>query len=306
MASEQDLLANIQLGNYIALVITTAVVYDYVLTLLREIEYIWKKPWTSMSTIFFVVRYIGLVVAIFQALYGTSFMSGPVTMWLFEGTAVFLFYIWGEFAFYLATNLVMTLRVYAMHQQSRVVLGVILTVYIPAIIIYFVGNVLFDNPKTSLSVFVVEVADMKLCSTVIHLGGAATLSNYFLAHQVVLAFLLCGFSLILFIKDSLEETCYISLRINILSYVSALVTLVAANANTSLKLSAVAQFLLIMFSSVLPYVLAPRLIISVRQFHSEMVGKGIDSGFGLRSQRLTANGNDIVFASPEENNEDSS
>ncbi|KIJ63565.1 hypothetical protein HYDPIDRAFT_113030 [Hydnomerulius pinastri MD-312] len=207
-----------------------------------------------------------------------------------------------------------------MYQRSRLVLGVILMVYIPAVIIYFVGNVLFNNRKTDLSVFVFEVADMKLCSMAYttDFGGVVTLSDYFLIHEVVLAFLLCGFSLVLFIKDSLEVRRALSrwlsnrymkflVQGNVLyfiAHVSSLVTLVAANDNASPKLSTVAQFLLSMFSAVLPYVLAPRLIISVREFRSEMVGEGIDSGFGLRSQRLSANDNDIVFASHDENNED--
>ncbi|KAF9238043.1 hypothetical protein BU15DRAFT_62693 [Melanogaster broomeanus] len=47
-----------------------------------------------------------------------------------------------------------------------------------------------------------------------------------------------------------------------------------------------------------PFILAPHLIISVRELDSRVVGQHIDSGFGLGSQLLS--GNDIVFAGAEE------
>ncbi|KAF8552657.1 hypothetical protein OG21DRAFT_100709 [Imleria badia] len=43
-----------------AVVIITAVIYDYSLTLSREIDYVWSRPWTRVSTMFVLVRYVGL------------------------------------------------------------------------------------------------------------------------------------------------------------------------------------------------------------------------------------------------------
>ncbi|KAF8125279.1 hypothetical protein EV363DRAFT_1532961 [Boletus edulis] len=48
--------------------------YMYVLTFLREVELIWMKPWSKMSTLFVMVRYIGLALAIL--LIGESSISG--------------------------------------------------------------------------------------------------------------------------------------------------------------------------------------------------------------------------------------
>jgi hypothetical protein len=67
---------------------------------------------------------------------------------------------------------------------------------------------------------------------------------------------------------------------------------VALQGLTLLLLTAVSNFA----TTVLP----ARLILSVREFHSRIVGAHIDTGFGAISLHLTTiNENDIVFSSPE-------
>ncbi|KAF8545709.1 hypothetical protein OG21DRAFT_1492007 [Imleria badia] len=54
-----------QQNDCVTLAIFTVVGYDYVLTFLNEIEYIWSKPWTCVSTLFILVR-IALRSALWQ------------------------------------------------------------------------------------------------------------------------------------------------------------------------------------------------------------------------------------------------
>jgi len=69
---------NIVQNNYITLAVATAVLYDYILTFSRELDYIWCRPWTWVSTLFVVVRYIGLCWVMTNTFYGTTFIPGPV------------------------------------------------------------------------------------------------------------------------------------------------------------------------------------------------------------------------------------
>ncbi|KAF8452883.1 hypothetical protein L210DRAFT_2062598 [Boletus edulis BED1] len=74
----QSTLELLVLTNYMYLVIVTAVVYDHVLTFAGEVEYIWRRPWTWVSTIFVVIRYIGLCWIMTIGLIGSSFLPGPL------------------------------------------------------------------------------------------------------------------------------------------------------------------------------------------------------------------------------------
>ncbi|KAF8126692.1 hypothetical protein EV363DRAFT_559280 [Boletus edulis] len=78
MSLIQSALESIILNNDVSLVVVTAVAYDYILNFSREVDYIWCKPWTSVSTIFVIVRYIGLCWIMILSLIGTTFIPGPL------------------------------------------------------------------------------------------------------------------------------------------------------------------------------------------------------------------------------------
>ncbi|KAN0092673.1 hypothetical protein V8E55_003457 [Tylopilus felleus] len=56
----------------VSVAMLTTVGYDYLLTFSDEIEYIWTKPWTWVSTLFVLVRYAGLCSFITTAIIGCS------------------------------------------------------------------------------------------------------------------------------------------------------------------------------------------------------------------------------------------
>ncbi|KAF8836257.1 hypothetical protein BDN67DRAFT_1072034 [Paxillus ammoniavirescens] len=49
-----------------------------VLTFINEIEYVWKRPWSWVSTLFVVVRYVGCFNAMVAAFFGSTIIPGPV------------------------------------------------------------------------------------------------------------------------------------------------------------------------------------------------------------------------------------
>ncbi|KIJ06838.1 hypothetical protein PAXINDRAFT_19964 [Paxillus involutus ATCC 200175] len=77
-AEIQSTLASIQLNDYVSVAIATAVVYDFILTFTNEIEYVWKRPWSWVSTLFVAVRYVGCLEAMVNAFFSSTFIPGPV------------------------------------------------------------------------------------------------------------------------------------------------------------------------------------------------------------------------------------
>ncbi|KIJ63566.1 hypothetical protein HYDPIDRAFT_40976 [Hydnomerulius pinastri MD-312] len=324
-STSQLILANLQLDACISLVIASAVTYDYILTFPQEIEYVWKRPWTFMSSLFLVVRYLGFVVTIDAAFYDSRFVSGSDAVRLVSSvtlqsrcTAIYLFQVWGGVIFYCTTNLVMVLRVYAMYHRSRAVLGVILAVYIPVGIVQIVYNAIYFNPRTHLSVTDSEVVDVKLCTMSVDM--APDLPIYLHVPQLVLSFLLCVLSAAQFIRHFLEmkrtvgqrkSNRYMKLLVqeNVIYFIINLIDnvsgLILVNSSGTITLPVITQqIVLAVFSCIAPYVLAPRLIISVREFHSRVIGDHIDSGFGAQSQHLCFNGEIMVFAGAEDSVEE--
>ncbi|KAF9233812.1 hypothetical protein BU15DRAFT_79735 [Melanogaster broomeanus] len=293
MASDpQSILGQIQLNDYISMTSATVVSHDYILTFSNEVEYVWNRPWTLVSVMYIVLRYLGLLVAMVESF----------------STAMSLFIIWGGAIFSIVIHLVFVLRVYAMYNRSRIVLGILLLIYIPTQIIELVLVGIINNPKTYMSITDVEVVNMESCTN--SYNGGTELIISLRVFSTVINGVLCSFAVVQCIRYSLEMhkvlgkwqlNRYMKLLVqeSILYFVMVLLLNIIILIQTLATLSGTVQVVLGTLSSFPPYVVGPHLILSVREFHSRILGEHIDSGFGLHSQRFSTS-RGIMFATPEE------
>ncbi|KAF8548764.1 hypothetical protein OG21DRAFT_1500821 [Imleria badia] len=145
---------------YTPVIITTVVGYDYLLTFSREIDTVWCRPWTWVSTLFVIVRYVGLCWAVTLGLAGSIFVPGPVDV----SIAIIGIGDWGYMLFLAAADIVMILRVSAMWNQSKIIWGILLFIYVPQMIITIIWDAVYTNPGTTLAVTVGRVFNFKFCN----------------------------------------------------------------------------------------------------------------------------------------------
>ncbi|KAF8558536.1 hypothetical protein OG21DRAFT_1068460 [Imleria badia] len=163
----QSALEQLQLNDYISLVIVTAVSYDYCHTFSQEVNYIWQRPWTWVSTLFLLVRYGGCLSALSLALGGTSFIPGPLEVRCSPSVShqsfirtlqthgmipvfdscyiVYLLGNWTWSIFWAGADMVMILRVYAMYNQSRIILALLLVIYMAEVVILIVSSSIYSD-----------------------------------------------------------------------------------------------------------------------------------------------------------------
>jgi len=254
---------------------------------------------------FLVLRYLGLPVAIVQSFGGN-------TVWFRSNTfctAIYLFAVWGYLIFLVVIDLILILRVYAMYNGSRIALGILLLVYIPIMISEMVLIGIATNPKMYSSVSDVEVINMELCYVSYTTMGTELLTYTYILN-ITISGVLCSFALIQFTRDSLQarkalgkwqSNRYMKLlaQESILYFVAILLSDVAGMMSITTVFSETSQLVSGVPFTILPYILGPRLVLSVREFHSRTFGEHIDTGFGLHSQRSSTS-HGIVFASPSE------
>ncbi|KIJ66441.1 hypothetical protein HYDPIDRAFT_26792 [Hydnomerulius pinastri MD-312] len=161
------------------------------------------------------------------------------------------------------------------------------------------------NPNTHLSGGEYEVNGLWACYTYNDLGNAFPM--YLYIPRIVLSLLLCILPVIQFVRHSVEMRkalgtwranrymkllagqCILYFGVNLLANVVEPLGLTLPN-NVQVPIAVLCL--------TLTFVLAPRFIISVRELHSR--AQHVDSGFGLGTQRLSLNGEDMAFASVEE------
>jgi hypothetical protein len=95
---------------------------------------------------------------------------------------------WGFFLFLAAADFVMILRVYAMWNRSKTILGVLLFIYVPQVLVNVVWELVYAYPGKTLSVTIDQVLNYKSCnySTTAPLGVYRTIPRYVLGAALLI------------------------------------------------------------------------------------------------------------------------
>ncbi|KAF9233832.1 hypothetical protein BU15DRAFT_66268 [Melanogaster broomeanus] len=205
--------------------------------------------------------------------------------------------------------------------SARMILVILLGIYVPTISVLVVSAAIQDN--TNLSVTTTEVAHSQSCITIFNTTPSIVV--YTFVPRFILGILLFILAVTQFVRESLEmykaikqwrSNRYMELlvRESILYFIAYVpLSPCQAKMNSSTKsqyspasnllynvaclvsvLGMPANLVLTMGAAVVPYVVAPRFVLSVRALHSCVVGNHIDTGFGAGSQRT--NNSSVLFA----------
>jgi len=261
-----------------------------------------------VSTFFVLIRYLGLYGFITDILLSSSFLPGPAnsaTLCRVIGVTN----LWAIFAFICVADLVMILRLWAMYNRSKLILGILLTFYIAEIVPSTIGCIVYTIPQ-NLSVTVAHVLDLSFCS-----GGPLSPSWKKVSSitQLIHAAVMCMLVIIQFIRQSVQmykatKQWRLNQFVNLLVmegvlYFFAILAWNLVNALYAWGVITVAgqQAIPITLLEFVPIsTLTPRFILNMRELYARNVrgerGSGIDSGFGLStvSGRL-ASRSTIVF-----------
>jgi len=286
----------ITVEDYVFVAIITAVGYDYLLTFPQEIEYIWNRPWTRVSTLFILSRYCGLISLITYCFEGVSFMAGGSANIC---SAIGIIHIWSYNLFLGSADLMMVLRTWAMYDRSRAILVVLLTLYFVEMAPAFILAGL-DSDAKYLAVSVVhELGSSSFCSyNYTQLTG--TWSEAVIILQMIFGGVLCMLVSAQCARRSLQMyhatnqwqlNQYMGLLVRQgVVYFFAFFLLNLINLLFALNMLPAKLWVIILLfpiELVPAYTLTPRFILSIRELYAHSIQSGhsqgnrMDSGFGL-------------------------
>ncbi|KAF9224533.1 hypothetical protein BS17DRAFT_80312 [Gyrodon lividus] len=136
----------VQLANWCDAAAAALVCYDAVVMFPREVKYIWRTPWSTMSTFYIMARYLGIALALnFWAFNANISMSPSVSVVLDK------FANYGAFVFTLVGEAIMSLRIYAMYLRSKIILVVLITCILARIGVGLAVAVVIFGPHSGIS-----------------------------------------------------------------------------------------------------------------------------------------------------------
>ncbi|KAL4073434.1 hypothetical protein J3A83DRAFT_4411168 [Scleroderma citrinum] len=169
-----SMLSQIDVDPCTTAAVFTLVLYDYILTVSREIELFWRRPKRSWAFVFFVAnRYITILGQIIQVIY--TFLSPTIRSYYTRCDSLLLMIQVVMFVVQLIGGAIMTMRVYALYHNSRPVLIFLLALMFVASIIGCWA--IFSNGFTPSGLTVLSVPQLQ--ST----GGVGCSSGAYLSSE---------------------------------------------------------------------------------------------------------------------------
>ncbi|KAG2103780.1 uncharacterized protein F5147DRAFT_276295 [Suillus discolor] len=269
------------LFSYWMAVASVVVVYDWVLTLGQEIELIWKQRWSLMTMLYLVIRYIGIPY------YVANFLGTIPLVPLTDAVSNIMYYAlnWTNMVVAAMLGVIMVARLYAMFQGSRTMLIFLVIMFLAVNITCGVISVI-DFKYVAEEEFILSGTYM--CDYVSEGNNQLLNSMIWMLNTVweVLALSLSVWVGMKHFRDlrlgpSTGSTIGDCFRVLIQSHVLYFASFagvsclqLAASPAISDSDSIGALILdgaLVILSDVQMFVLGPRLILSVRQYHAKLV-----------------------------------
>ncbi|KAG2341838.1 hypothetical protein BDR05DRAFT_1060708 [Suillus weaverae] len=112
--------------SYIIVASSAGVIYDWALTFGQEIELIWRQRCSLMTVLYLSVRYVGILYAVVQILIDVPTISETDVVSLIMSIAI----IWMSLVVNVILGVIMIARLNAMYQRSRKVLITLIAVFL--------------------------------------------------------------------------------------------------------------------------------------------------------------------------------
>ncbi|KAF8126825.1 hypothetical protein EV363DRAFT_1585801 [Boletus edulis] len=290
------------LSNYSTVAIITAVAYDYALTFPIEVKYIWKRRWTWVSTTFLFVRYAGLLSIITTSLNESGFVPGP----LWVSKVVTYLMRWSTISFTVAADLVMIFRAYALYNQSRTILGVLLFIYAAEIVVSTISAVIYSWPESTL----VAISPAPYPPVCMLKYTSISWGRFSPIPLVVLQGLMCLLVIYHFLEQSyqtyiatkqwkLNQYIHLIVHQGILYFIINFLYVIIIKDLFTIPMAPTVQAILATILDILIYTLNPRFILSIRELHAHALhGQWVDAGFGMSLDQGVSLITSVHFAPP--------
>ncbi|KAG2055197.1 hypothetical protein BDR06DRAFT_1007105 [Suillus hirtellus] len=272
------LISSYRVSSYFIVVASTSVIYDWVLTFGLEVELVWKQRWSLITVLFLSVRYLGISYAVLSVLFNVPTISMTDAFNIMTATAVsFILTIavdWIAMVVTAMLGLIMLVRLYAMYQRSRKVLIPLVVIFVTAIIFVGVASavtmrdisveeaILFGNYRCTAD----YNGDYLLLTSITWILGTV---------WEVLALFLAVWIAVKHFRDlrrhsagGIINDCFTVLMKTHVVYFASVVGV---------------SCLGLVFRSVQMFVLGPRLILGVREYHVKLDVANSDSASGIAS-----------------------
>ncbi|KAG1857399.1 hypothetical protein DFJ58DRAFT_745113 [Suillus subalutaceus] len=284
LMSEQEV-AGLLWNNYVSVPVFTVMSYEYLLLLDKEVKYVWGRPWSIMSFLYLVVRYFGLFLALLCGLWGgllympESSQFSLVIVLLYSckyiGYGLVVLIEWGFSVYFCFAEAILIWRLYALCNQSKLLLYVLVGLFLPIVALSIGTDIYLYSRRNVFSVKEIITPHAKYCTLSYNIGPMPAIytSIPIVCYDVLLVVLAAAI-----LVRHLRQQRGFQMRANtyMVMIVRYHIMYFALNLTNQILLVILwahiptpAMSLSELFNDTAPFILAPRLIISIWDTHAQ-------------------------------------
>lgn len=270
MSGLEESLYALDWNNSISVAIITLISYEYMLQFEKEVTFVWQRQWSIMTYMYLVVRYFGISIAMTCACWGGLFYIPETPCY-----AMFLFFQWGFSIYFCLAELILILRLYALYNRSKPILYVLLGLLLPVVALYIAIDVFLWGRPSAISMHeIIITPNIKYCTGIFHIGPM--LAIYASIPIICYDIFLLGLATAVLVKHLKERNelrmkpnAYVVMivRYHVIYFVLNLATQIFM-AILWADLPTAVMYLAQLFIGTAPFIIVPRLIISIWETHA--------------------------------------
>ncbi|KAG2144259.1 hypothetical protein DEU56DRAFT_937959 [Suillus clintonianus] len=274
----EEAAAGLRWNNNVSVAAITLISYEYLLLLEKEVEYVWKRPWSLMSCLYLVVRYFGLFLALLCACWGgllympeSSQQSLPSYFSCYD---LIVLIEWGFSVYFVFAEIILIWRLYAICNQSKLLLHVLIGLFLPIVALSIGTDIYLYSRREVFSVKELMTGNTTYCTIYFKIGPAlAIYTSIPIVCYDILLVILAAATLVRHLKEQrkikMRPNTYMVMivRYHIMYFALNLtnqILLVVLWANIPTPAMSLSE----LFNGTAPFILAPRLIISIWDTHA--------------------------------------
>lgn len=270
MSELEELLYELDWNNNISVAAITLISYEYILQLEKEATFVWERQWSAMTYLYLAVRYFGILIAITCACWGGLFYISEAPCY-----GIFLFFQWGFSVYFCLAEVILIWRLYALYNQSKPLLYILVGLFLPIVALYIaVDAFLWSRPSALSMQEIVITPDIKYCTTSFHIGPMPAIyaSIPVICYDIFLVVLAIA-ALAKHLKErkelSMRPNAYVVIivRYHVLYFVLNLACQIFM-AILWADLPMTVMGFVMLFNATAPFIIVPRLIISIWETHA--------------------------------------
>ncbi|KAG1738979.1 hypothetical protein EDB19DRAFT_867705 [Suillus lakei] len=265
----EEAAAGLRWNNNVSVAAIALISYEYLILLDREVEYVWRRPWSLMSCLYLAVRYLGLFLAMVCACWGgLLYMPESVSY------DIIVLIEWGFSVYFCFAEVILIWRLYAICNQSKLVLYVLVGLFIPIVALSIGIDIFLYSRRDVFSVQEIITPNATYCTMRFKIGPMPAI---YTSIPIVCYDILLVIMAVATLVKHLREQRKIKMRPNtyMVMIVRYHIMYFALNLTNQILLVVLwvgmptpAMSLSELFNGTAPFILAPRLIISIWDTHA--------------------------------------